>query len=216
MLLLPAQPRRLRSRGESLVPRRGSLLASRLPVHAATPSRVCSCVGCEQSVVVCPAAGLGAVGHLELAVDVGQVKFDRLFGHPQLLCELPVGAPVGDKSEDLEFASCQFMGGRLGLGRRKGGYSPLERFARDVDRPLEGLPDRICQLLGLLLSSCSRPTPRPRTARSDSRQSVGVRDDYRLQPRWWASLARRIHAHLVGVRLRRAPRSRRSGGVLPD
>src|SRR5438105_15927340 len=38
----------------------------------------------EQPVLVRPAARLGSVGDAELAIDVREVKLDRLLGHPQL------------------------------------------------------------------------------------------------------------------------------------
>src|SRR6266511_1305850 len=44
--------------------------------------------GGQQAVELCPAAGLRAVGDVQLAIDVRQVELDRLLGDPQHLRQL--------------------------------------------------------------------------------------------------------------------------------
>ena len=46
------------------------------------------------------AAGLGSVGHAELAVDVREVELDGLLGDPQLTCDVAVRQPIGHEPEE--------------------------------------------------------------------------------------------------------------------
>jgi len=46
----------------------------------------------------------GAVGDAELAVDVGEVELDGLFGDPELFADCLVGEAAGDGFEDAELA----------------------------------------------------------------------------------------------------------------
>src|SRR5438270_2888068 len=92
----------------------------------------------EQPVLMRPAARLGSVGDAELAIDVREVKLDRLLGHPQLSRHPAVRQTPGNEPQDLTLApgqsrclSLQFDRGACGLWR-----------TRDVTRALEHLPNR--------------------------------------------------------------------------
>src|SRR5207248_2935847 len=56
----------------------------------------------EQAVQLSPAAGLGAIRHVELAIDVREVELHRLLGHPEHAGKLPVRMAFGDELQDLE------------------------------------------------------------------------------------------------------------------
>src|SRR6187402_1999373 len=69
---------------------------------AAPPSRRQLLTRAHEIVDVRVSARLGAVGHAELAIGVGQVELDRLLGHPELPRDRAVGLPLGDQPQDLE------------------------------------------------------------------------------------------------------------------
>src|SRR5918995_5106829 len=58
----------------------------------------------KQTVALCPATRLGAVRNVELAIDVRQVEFHSLLGHPEHPGELRVGMSFRRQLKDLELA----------------------------------------------------------------------------------------------------------------
>ena len=77
--------------------------------------------GVDEPVQVREAAGLRAVGHAELAVDVREVELDRLLCDPELGADRAVRGAGGDEAEHLELTRGEPRGlGRLGLGLRLG------------------------------------------------------------------------------------------------
>ena len=99
------------------------------------------CRGRQESAELRPAARLGAVRHVELAVDVREVELHRLLGHPQPPRHLAVRVALGDELEDLALARAS---GRPSCPPRPDGHAGAA--ARDAaceeDRVLERLPNR--------------------------------------------------------------------------
>ena len=56
---------------------------------------------------VCVTTGLRPVAHVQLAIDVGQMEFHRLLGHPELACDLAVRRAGGHQLEHLQLARRQ-------------------------------------------------------------------------------------------------------------
>jgi len=59
---------------------------------------------------------LGAVAHAELAVDVAEVRLDRLGAEEQLGRGFPDGGAVGDDQRDAKFLRGEHVGGGMAAG----------------------------------------------------------------------------------------------------
>src|SRR3954447_26951122 len=75
--------------------------------------------GVEQTVEVREPAGLCAIGHAQLLIDVGKVELDRLLCHPELGGHPAVRGAARDETQDLELARREQVGGSTGLPRRR-------------------------------------------------------------------------------------------------
>src|SRR3954447_14471341 len=73
--------------------------------------------GVEQTVEVREPAGLCAIGHAQLLIDVGKVELDRLLCHPELGGHAAVRCSARDETQDLELAGRQQVGSATGVPR---------------------------------------------------------------------------------------------------
>jgi hypothetical protein len=84
---------------------------------------------------------VGAVGEVELAIDVGQVGLDGAPGDVEPLGDLGVAHPVGDEVDDLEFPPAERFpaAGRRGLAGPLGSHAGLAEKRFDSCEPAGGL-----------------------------------------------------------------------------
>src|SRR5262249_37235496 len=91
----------------------------------------CGGRGRKRAVQLCPAASLGPVRDVELAIDVRQMELDRLLGHPQHPRQLRVRVTFRDEPQYFELATRELW--RIGNRQRLAPRRPVDRL-RQIDR----------------------------------------------------------------------------------